>query len=358
MRAVPIMFAVLITGCGQPSNVMNSDSGLGDGRGHDGAGAGDGGIVTSKNVTVLVEPNGNHMAELVSAISGAHQSVYMTMYQLDNTAVINALVARKQAGLDVQVILDGSTQSRSWNTPAYNQLNTAGVGVVWSNPVFTYTHEKCVIVDSAQAWIMTMNANTSPPSSNREYLAIDTDVADVAEAVAVFKADHAMQAITPSGNLVVANANARQKLVDLIKSATKNVDLEGEEFSDMYSTGITNALAYAATHGIVVRIVIANGTPTTSETQAIAAAKNAGAKVVITGPASSAGSMTNPYIHAKAIVVDCVAGTCARGFVGSENFSGGSLGYNREVGVIFDSAAELAKIETAISTDFSHGTLQ
>jgi phosphatidylserine/phosphatidylglycerophosphate/cardiolipin synthase-like enzyme len=79
---------------------------------------------------------------------------------------------------------------------------------------------------------------------------------------------------------------------------------------------------------------------------------------VMAGPTSNDGTSTNPYIHAKAIVVDCAAGTCARGFVGSENFSAGSVGYNRELGVIFDSASELAKVETAIDTDFAAGVAQ
>ena len=80
---------------------------------------------------------------------------------------------------------------------------------MWSSPTFTYTHEKSVIDRRRQAWIMTMNANTSPPYANREYLAVDTAPADIAEAMAVFMADHAHQAITPVGPLVVANSNAR-----------------------------------------------------------------------------------------------------------------------------------------------------
>ena len=43
-------------------------------------------------------------------------------------------------------------------------------------------------------------------------------------------------------------------------------------------------------------------------------------------PKSGNGTASNPYIHAKAILVDCTA-TCTKGFVGSENFSAGSLGY-------------------------------
>jgi phosphatidylserine/phosphatidylglycerophosphate/cardiolipin synthase-like enzyme len=315
-------------------------------------------LSTSTNIQIIVEPNGNHASELISAIDAAHASVYMTMYQIDNTSIIDALVARKQAGLDVQAILDGSTTNRSWNASAYNTLHAAGVGVVWSNPTFTYTHEKTIIIDAAEAWIMTMNANQSSPTSNREYLAIDSDPDDVAEATAVFQADHAMHALTPTGNLVVANSNARQKLVALIDSATSTLDIEVEEFSDLNSTGVVNAVAQTAHRGVNVRVVLANGSPTSTQTQAINEIKQDGAHVVITGPSSSSGTSTNPYIHAKAAVVDCTSTTCARGFVGSENFSGGSLGYNRELGVIFTDQAELAKIETAISNDFARGVAQ
>jgi phosphatidylserine/phosphatidylglycerophosphate/cardiolipin synthase-like enzyme len=352
MRSVALVLATVI-GCG-PTAGTDPDAAVGDGGGHHDA-ATDGGGTLSSDVTVIVEPNGNNSSELIAAINGAHQSVYMTMYMLGSSAVINALIGRKQAGVDVQVVLDSSSATSSYNTSAYSQLHSAGVAVVMSSTTFSYTHEKCVIIDGTSAWIMTMNANATSAIYNREYLAIDTDPADVAEATAVFKADHALQPITPTGNLVVANANARPKLVQLIDSATKTLDVEGEEFSDTYSTGVVNAVARAAHRGVVVHVVIANSGPPLPP---ITLVKNSGGHVVITGPTSINATTTNPYIHAKAIVVDCVAGTCARGYVGSENFSGGSLGYNRELGVIFGNAAELAKIKTTIDADFSRGVAQ
>jgi len=307
-------------------------------------------VTGTSNVSIIVEPNGNHANELATAIAGATTSVYMTMYELDATNIINALVARKQAGLDVQVILDGSTTNKSFNTSAYNTLRNAGISTVWSSATFTYTHEKTVILDGATAWIMTMNCNTSSPNTNREYLAIDTDATDVAEATAIFKADHAMMSITPAGPLVVAPTNARTSLVALIDTAMTTLDVEGEEFSDTYSTGVVNAVARAASRGVAVRVVIANGQ---ADATSINRVKNAGGHVVMTGPTSGNGTATNPYIHAKAIVVDN-----AKAFVGSENFSAGSLAYNRELGAIFDAAAEVAKVETAIDTDFGKGVAQ
>jgi phosphatidylserine/phosphatidylglycerophosphate/cardiolipin synthase-like enzyme len=312
------------------------------------------------DVTVIVEPNGKSGRELTDAIAAAKTSVYMTMYQIDDDDVINALVAQAKAGLDVQAILDSSSTSMGWNTDAYNKLRTAGVNVVWSSSVFSFTHEKCVVIDGTSAWIMTMNANSSSPDENREYLALDTDTDDIAEATAVFKADHAMSPLSPAGPLVVADSNARPKLVALIATATHDLDLEGEEVSDTNSGGVVQALGVAAHRGVAVRVVIGNSGGSTSQTQAITTLKQAGVKVVITGPESGDGTKTNPYIHAKALVVDCQtgSGSCASGFVGSENFSAGSLGYNRELGVIFTTASELAKVESAIDTDFANGTAQ
>jgi phosphatidylserine/phosphatidylglycerophosphate/cardiolipin synthase-like enzyme len=318
----------------------------------------DSGTQPTSNVSIIVEPNGASGAELVTAINGAQHSVYMTMYQIDNTAVINALVSRKQAGLDVQAILDSSSQSKSWNTPAYNTLSSAGVNVVWSSSSFTYTHEKTVIIDGQTAWIMTMNANTSSPRYNREYLAIDTTASDVAEATAIFQADHANHSITPSGALVVANSNARADLVALIDSAQHTVDIEDEELSDTHSNGIVDAIVQARSHGVAVRVVLANGSGDSTQASAVSQIKAAGGQVVVTGPTSSNGTASNPYIHAKAIVVDCVSGTCAKAFVGSENLTAGSLGYNRELGVIFAEPSEVSKVESSIASDFQRGTPQ
>ena len=349
-----LVLAGLLVACSGPTSNSTVD-------GHPGGG-GDGGNPPvdaaptadapppTNAVSIIVEPNGNKASELVAAINGATKSVYMTMYEIDDSDVITALVDRKKAGLDVQAVIDGSTTTKSFNTSGFDKLQTAGIDVVWSSTSFTYTHEKTVMIDGATAWIMTMNLNTSSPADNREYLAIDTDPADVAEATAIFQADHAHQAITPSGTLVVADTNARSKLVNLIYSATTTIDLEVEELSDTNTNGIVQALDAAAHRGVTVHCVVANDSP---DTQSDTLIKNSGGTVVLTGPSSGNGTPTNPYIHAKAIVVD---GTTA--FVGSENFSAGSLGYNRELGVIFAEPSEVAKVKSTIDTDFGKGTKQ
>jgi phosphatidylserine/phosphatidylglycerophosphate/cardiolipin synthase-like enzyme len=338
-------------GTGSSSGGSGGSSGSGSGSGGSGSSSG-----ASSSVSILVYPNGHHAAELIAAINGAQTSVYVTIYEMNDTGVIGAIKSAKARGLDVKVILDGSTTTRSNNQNAYNSFSGY---VTWSSPGFTYTHEKCVMIDHKEAWIMTANAESSVPQYNREYLAIDADPADVTEAEAIFQADYANKAYTPSGALVVANTNARADLVALIGSAQKSLDLEDEEFSDNGSGGVTQAVVAAAARGVTVRLIVAGGSTSSTETAALASVKAApGASVYVSTVSSGAGTASNPYIHAKAILVDCATGTCKSGFVGSENMTTGSLLYNREVGVILDDPTQLAKVLAAMNTDFASATKQ
>ncbi len=295
------------------------------------------------NVRIIVEP-GDNASGLLAAINGATQSIHMTMYLMTSSDIQDALIAAKHRGVEVKAVLNKTFPSSSYadNTGSYSALSAAGIGVVWGSSSFTYTHEKCFVIDGKEAWIMTMNATASSPTSNREYLAVDDDAQDVAQAEAIFQADYQGHTYTPNGKLLVAPNNARDLLLSFISTASSKVDVEGEEFSD---TKIANSLAARCNSGVSVRIVLADdSSPSTSQTNAIQTVKAAGCKVVVT---------TSPFIHAKAIVVD---GT--RAYVGSENFTTGSLLYNRELGVFVNNAAEVAKIETAIGKDYANGTPQ
>ncbi len=236
------------------------------------------------------------------------------------------------------MLLDGSTQTN--NGSVYNQLKSAGVSVAWSSTKFTFTHEKCVIIDGKVAWIMTMNLTQSSPTSNREYLAIDTTPGDVTEAETIFAGDFANNPPTSvTGALVVAPINALSIVTGLIAESKSTIDLEAEELSDYHTA---DALKAALGRGVKVRVVLSNATMTTSGQAALAEVKGAGGKLV---------EVSTPYIHAKTMVIDG-----ATAFVGSENFSTGSLFYNRELGVVFGVASEVSKIETTISADFAKGT--
>jgi phosphatidylserine/phosphatidylglycerophosphate/cardiolipin synthase-like enzyme len=265
----------------------------------------------------------------------------MTMYLLSSTAIINALIAQHQAGHEVKVLLNQTfTGGAGSNSQVFSQLQGAGVDVRWAPSSFTLTHEKCVVIDTSTAWIMTMNAAQSSPTANREYLAVDTRPADVAEAEAIFQGDWANTTPSTNGPLAVSPVNSRARVVALLDSSHTSVAIEAEELSDYM---VVNSLVNARMmRSVSVKIVLSDITPTPAQTMAVMQLKTAGAQLVTTH---------TPYIHAKSAVVD---GTQA--FVGSENFTTGSYQYNRELGVFFNDATEIQKIITATNTDFSNGT--
>jgi len=295
---------------------------------------------TTSAVQIFVEPSDNAQV-LVSSLQNAQSSIHMTMYLLTNNTVINTLIAKKKAGLDVKVVLNKNFPSSGTdNTNVFNNLQSNGVEVVWAPSLYVYTHEKAIIVDGASVWIMTMNVTFSSPTSNREYLALDTDPDDVAEAEVIFQADFTNSGASPTGKLLVAPINARAGILDLINNAQTKLDVEDEELSD---SQVVPALVAAHDRGVAVRVVLSDDSPTTAMANAVATLEGAGIAVK---------KLATPYVHAKAIVAD---DTLA--YVGSENLTQNSLDANRELGLIVSALSEVAKVETTIDSDFGAGVV-
>lgn len=349
--ALGSLFAFGVVGAGCTDNT-NPSSGGGDVDGGDSDGSGGdaapttgdgGGPGFSNSIQLIVEPSDNGDG-FVNAVKNAKSSVHMTMYLLTDSDVINALIAQRQAGHDVKVVLNQQFPSGQGNSNAnaFAKLQAADANmVVYAPSGFTYTHEKCAIVDGTTAWIMTMNATFSSPTSNREFLAVDTDSDDVKEADAIFQADFANQSITPDGKLLVAPTNDKGRIRALIGTAASTLDLEVEELSD---SDVTSDLAAAADRGVKIRIVLADSSPSSSQSNAVSTLKSHGASIVTT---------STPYIHAKAIVVDGVSM-----YVGSANLTQNSMSYNRELALVTTSSDAISAVENAVDTDFGNGTAQ
>ena len=305
----------------------------------------DGGVIpTSTNVTIQVQPS-DFGAQIEASIRAAKTSVHMTMYLLTDSSIMDALGDLKTAGKDVKVVLNKTFPPNGGdNTTAYNTLKGRGVDVVYAPSAYTFTHEKGVIIDNAKVLIMTMNLTNTSAKDNREYIATDSDPADVADAEKLFAADHGGLAVNVTGKLVVSPQNAspvdaRARLKALIDSAKTSLEVEVQSLSD---SGLTDAIIAAHKAKVAVRVVL-SGEPgqTPSELDAISKLKAAG--VPLKG-------VLTPYIHAKAIVVDG-----ATVFVGSQNFTPTALFYNREIGVVTNAAAEATKVRDVIAKDFAAG---
>jgi phosphatidylserine/phosphatidylglycerophosphate/cardiolipin synthase-like enzyme len=283
--------------------------------------------------------------QIYAFINSATKSLNMTMYELSDTVAVNDLIARQKAGVTVRVILDQA--EKSTNQSAYSALQAGGVGVVWSSPTFAYTHQKTISVDGRESLILTGNLTASYYSTSRDFGVFDTDPADVAAVTSVFDADYAHTATTPSDadDLLWSPTTAQSRVLSVIDSATKTLDVEGEEFSD---SAVVSAIVARAKAGVAVRVVIESPSQYSSEVKQVVAA---GGKVV--GYSSSTGL----YIHAKDVVAD--AGLPDQTVeVGSMNYTAGSLENNRELGVILHVGSIVSLVESQFGSDFAGGAAQ
>jgi cardiolipin synthase A/B len=294
-------------------------------------------------LSVLTEPQAG-IGPIYKLITDARSSVDLTMYELRDPTAEADLAADAARGVDVRVILDRHLE-QSRNTSAYEYLAAHHVHVVWA-PTGTTYHQKTLTVDNTTSIIMTLNLVTEDYPATRDFAVIDTGHSDVAAIVATFNADFAGHAVDPPDgtDLVWSPTNSEGAILTVIRGARHFLSVENEEMDD---PAITSALDAAARGGVNVSIIM---TEDSRWDTAFGELARAGAHIRLYPDSSRA-----LYIHAKAIVADAgLPGQQA--FVGSQNFSAASLGYNRELGIRTTSPAVVAAINAALARDYSGAT--
>jgi Putative Ig domain/PLD-like domain len=301
--------------------------------------AGIGTAHAQSDLSLVILPDQGENA-IYNFVNSATSSIDVTIYELNDVTLENALVAREKAGATVRVILDQA--QKSYNTAAYNLLTAGGVGVVWSSTSFTYTHQKTITVNNDESYISSGNFDNTYYATSRDFGVLDTDATDVAAIVAVFNADYAHTKITPSDgdDLVWSPTDSQTQLLALINGAQHTLDVEQEEFED---STLVNAIVADENRGVTVRVVVEDPSDYTSYLDEVT-----GAGGTVTGYSSTTGF----YIHAKTVIADS-GYSDAKAFVGSENFSSGSLNNNRELGVITTQSSIISGLETTFDGDFS-----
>jgi cardiolipin synthase A/B len=276
-----------------------------------------------------------------SAITHAHTSIDLSMYELSDPTIESDLIARARAGVDVRVILNSAYDGPSENAAAAATLRSGSVHVVWapSNQIF---HAKYLVIDDTTAYIGTGNFVPADYSSTRDFWVSDSRPSDVSAIVATFGSDFAGGSATRQAGGLVWSPGSTETLITLIDSAHHSVLVENEE---MDSVPIESALMSAVHRGVDVEVAMTEDSEWTSALDRLAAA---GVHVRLL-------SESQIYIHAKVICVDCV-GDAGTVFLGSENFSTASLSYNRELGVITSTGAAVGAVRRAVNADFAQGT--
>lgn len=292
---------------------------------------------TQANLALFEEPKDGR-TPLLSALQNAHSEILVEVYLLSDKQIIQALDDAENRHVGVKVMLEqhpfggGST-----NNKTYHELQAMHIPVEWTSNTFALTHEKAVVIDNTEVFILNQNLTTSSFSKNREYDIFDTNADDVKEIRNMFVADWERNNFVPTDdNLVISPVTARDKLTALIQSANKNIVLEIEDIND---THIVDTLSEKAKI-MPVEIITPTLSQVASNKDALDTLQQAGAKIKM---------VSSPYIHAKMIVVDNT-----KAYVGSINLSSQSMDENREVGILISQQDIVNKLSQDFAADWNN----
>jgi len=297
-------------------------------------------VLGAKTSIALFEEPDAGRAPILDAIGNAKQEILLEVYLLSDKQIISALEDAKKRGLQVNVMLEEHPfGGGNLNPKTKKMLEESGISVKWTNPAFALTHEKVLVIDKTEAFIMSQNLTTSSFTKNREYDVIDTDPVDVGEARTIFIDDWDRKSFTPGvSHLVVSPNTSRGGIAKLISDSAKTIDMEFEEINDNQ----TERLLAEKAHNVSIRLIIPTLSQVSSNTDNVKALTSAGVLIK---------TLSSPYIHAKMILADQ-----AKAYVGSVNISTQSMDENREVGIMVEQGDALQTIKTAFESDWNKAT--
>lgn len=334
MRSLYLALALVI-GCGSPSEMTGDDGPPADAA-PDAPGPGCWGLSPRTTpAEAFVAPTGV-MNRMTALIDSAQTKLDIQMYLFTVTAIADRVIAAKNRGVAVRVLLDPDHEG---NATVRSKLMTASVPTRNAPTLYSFSHAKYLIIDGKQAVIMSMNFNVDAFSSERNYGMITRDADDIADTQAIFDMDWAMSAGEPPKpadlactRLIVSPNNSKQRLVDFIKSAKTTLDVEAMYIAD---DSVRAAIVDAKKRGVQVRVIIE------------LSSDDSGVKALFEANGITVKGANTFYLHAKLLIADGVA------FVGSENFSITALTKNRELGAFVFEPGPAATIQAQFDADWA-----
>jgi len=299
-------------------------------------------VVQPSGPSLIVEPD-DGLEPVRQFIASARSSLLVKQFTFTDESLIDAVIERKQAGVEVRVMLNAARSGGDRaNDETHERFAAAGIDVQWASPKFYVTHEKSVVVDEKAALVATFNMCLKYFTHTRDYGVITHDPEHVAQIVEVFNVDWNHQDWVPSGfeGLLWSNSGSRSHMAHFIDTATRRIDVQHPKFVDAV---ITDHLAAAIARGVKVH-VLCGGKHGISEWDvldtfaSLRTLRRFGAKVH---------KQKNLRVHAKLLIVDD-----ERALVGSMNIDRSAFDLRRELGITVDDPAVVARLKAVFDADW------
>ena len=294
--------------------------------------------------TLIVLPD-DGAAPLLAAIGSARKTLRIKMFLFSDPGLLAAAIAAKQRGVDVRVMLNPARRSgETENEDSRRKLVEAGVSVLDSNPAFELTHEKSMVVDESQAFVMSLNWETRNVTETRDYAVTTLHPKEVAEIIECFDADWKRSPFTPheGSPLIWCNTNGRERFAHFIDRAQHSLWLQNERYQDAV---IIERVVRAARRGVKVHI-LARPPHTLKKEKLI---EGVGGLRIMNDVGAKVHKLKGLRLHGKMLLADG-----ARAIVGSVNLAPGSFDARRELAIEVDDAHVVGPLEKIAKRDWDH----
>jgi cardiolipin synthase A/B len=291
---------------------------------------------------LIVEPD-DGLTPVLEFLASAEKSLLVKQFTMTEKRFIDAVIDRKNAGVDVRVMLNAKRSGGDRaNDDTFEQFVNAGIAVQWSSPSFYVTHEKSIVVDEVAALVATFNLCEKYFTLTRDYGVITTDPTHIAQIIDVFNADWEHRDWTPTAyeGLLWSNSNSRLHMARFIDSAQHRLDVQHPKFVDAV---ILDHLVAAVDRGVKVH-VLCGGKHGISEWDildtfaSLRTLRRFGVKVH---------KQKNLRVHAKLLIADN-----ERALVGSMNIDRSAFDLRRELGVTVTDPAVVARLKLTFDFDW------
>lgn len=291
---------------------------------------------------MIIEPD-DGLNPVREFIESAQNSLLIKQFTFTEESLIQAVIDRKNAGVDVRVMLNAARSGGDRaNDETFEAFQNAGVAVRWSNPKFYVTHEKSIVVDEKAALVATFNLMIKYFTLTRDYGVITHEPDHVKQIVEVFNADWNELEWDCSAweGLLWSNSNSRYHMAQFIDTAQKSLHIQHPKYVDAV---ILERIAAAADRGVKVHI-LCGGKHGISDWDildtfaSLRTLKRFGVKVH---------KQKNLRVHAKLIIVDD-----EHALVGSMNIDRSAFDLRRELGIMVDDLPTVARLQEVFQYDW------
>jgi phosphatidylserine/phosphatidylglycerophosphate/cardiolipin synthase-like enzyme len=298
--------------------------------------------MSHRSIIILPDDTGK---EIIDAIESARESILVKMFLFSDPGLINALIAAKNRGIKIKVMLNPARRNgEEENEDTRRILEEAGIEVRDSNPEFTITHEKSMVIDDRLAFIKSLNWETKNLTETRDYAIITYHPHEVKEIILCFEADWHRINFDPGENmnLIWCSNNGRTRIAKFIDEAKHTLFVQNERFQDLV---IIERLVHAASRGVKVHVMARP--PHTLKMEKLL--EGVGGLRIMDDVGIKIHKLKYLKLHGKMLLADG-----CRAIIGSINLTPGSFDHRRELAIEVHDADVIERLQKIAHYDWEN----